>query len=87
MENKYNGWKNYQTWVTALWMENEIGTYNFFHEMSNSCEDKFELADMIKEYFENEYEECVPYNCGWFCDIARRSFEEIDFVEIAEHWI
>lgn len=27
--NRYNGWHNYETWATNLWLTNEEGTYNF----------------------------------------------------------
>jgi hypothetical protein len=26
-DQKYNGWKNYPTWVVNLWLSNERGTY------------------------------------------------------------
>lgn len=29
----YNGWKNYETWNVALWLDNDQGTYNETREM------------------------------------------------------
>ena len=26
-ETGYNGWKNYETWAIALWLDNDYGTY------------------------------------------------------------
>lgn len=30
---KYNGWKNYETWNVALWIQNDEG----FYELAKSC--------------------------------------------------
>lgn len=27
-ESKYNGWKNYETWNVALWIQNDEDNYN-----------------------------------------------------------
>ena len=32
----YNGWKNYETWATSLWIGNEQGIYNDVFETCNN---------------------------------------------------
>ena len=31
-EDGYNGWKNYETWLVALWLDNERETYEYWRE-------------------------------------------------------
>lgn len=33
-EKGYNGWTNYQTWATALWIDNDEGTQDIVNEMA-----------------------------------------------------
>jgi hypothetical protein len=30
----HNGWSNYETWVTKLWMDNEEATYQYWQEVA-----------------------------------------------------
>lgn len=86
MNEKYNGWTNWETWMTALWMENDQGEYNYWLEVSRSCSDAHELSEIIKEQFDYIIETHVP-NTGWLCDLVYGTFNTINFYEIAEHWI
>jgi hypothetical protein len=36
MSDGYNGYTNYETWVTALWMDNEPHTNEFLYELANN---------------------------------------------------
>jgi hypothetical protein len=36
-ETGYNGWKNYETWVIALWLDNEHHTYNLMRELATEA--------------------------------------------------
>jgi hypothetical protein len=46
-DKKYNGWKNYETWVTALWIDNDYGSYQY----------RCELVEQIKEEHKDDEEE------------------------------
>jgi hypothetical protein len=36
-QDPYNGWTNYETWVTALWIDNEESTYNERGRIVHEC--------------------------------------------------
>lgn len=35
-DEKYNGWTNYETWVTKLWIDNDQGSYDYWQERAAS---------------------------------------------------
>jgi len=51
-ENKgYDGWKNYETWCTALWIDNEPGTYETRREMAQRA---WDIAEGTKYWTRRE---------------------------------
>jgi len=98
MEHKeYNGWYNYETWVTALWMGNDQSSYHYWQEtaqetLKNTKAEKpltkreratMALADQLKE----EYEELAPELEGVYSDLLNAAMSEINWHEIAQHQI
>lgn len=41
--SKYNGWKNYETWNVALWINNDEGLYN----IAKDCQDFRQFANVV----------------------------------------
>ena len=43
---KYNGWRNYETWCVALWIDNAQGLYMRRQEMAEEAREQAEANDM-----------------------------------------
>ena len=94
MEDKtYNGWKNYETWVTKLWMDNDQGSSEYYNELATNTykhakADTFTKLEnarlLIMNTLKDEYEENVPQTTGVYADLLNASLSEIDWYEIAE---
>lgn len=39
-DKKYNGWTNYETWATKLWIDNEESSSNYWSEVAQECYDE-----------------------------------------------
>jgi hypothetical protein len=94
MKNQeYNGWKNYQTWVTALWIDNDYGTYQYRCELVEQVkaehEDESErencLASVLKDWIEQQNP--LAANADLFTDLLNSALSEIDWHEIAENFL
>ena len=47
MSNTYNGWKNYETWNVALWIQNDEGFYAMAKGAKNYT---WMLVDLVNSY-------------------------------------
>lgn len=92
MSTTYNGWTNYETWAVNLWMSNDQGSSEYWEEQAREVlerEDfdkdsaKSDLADMIQE----QHDETQPAVDGVFSDLLNAAMSEVNWYEIAEHYI
>lgn len=51
-EAGYNGWKNYETWVTALWIDNDEGSYKESRALVESA--RIDATDEREEWWSDE---------------------------------
>jgi hypothetical protein len=77
--DKYNGWKNYQTWNVNLWLMNDEELYNTARDFTKSEHPYESLRDYLRECDIIETPDGVAYNDSGL-DIAAldESIREID---------
>ena len=80
----YNGWKNYETWLTNLWHGDSLNDYylEMFREgnLTNPVE-----ADDVKDYIESLIFDDVLPESGFIADLVNGAMSEVDWREIASH--
>ena len=87
MSDGYNGYTNYPTWATALWMDNEPASNEFLFELANRepvhDAERVELldkADHLEEYVREMLLDDEPNGLGY--DLLHYSVGMIDWREI-----
>ena len=89
----YNGWRNYETWLLKLNVDNDEGLQNYVNDIAreyitrNSVPDECDLGDLIQESLEELFwnDEFQIYK---ICDNwTTRDWQEIYWREIAEAYI
>jgi hypothetical protein len=96
MDTRYNGWRNYDTWLAKLWMDND-GTD--LAEMAEEClrnalEDnpadadsaRSEAAATLADALRSQFEEAADALevTGFFADVINAAIREVDWHEIAD---
>ena len=91
---EYNGWYNYRTWLFSLHWDSSF-TEDTQDAWAFAKADKFftreekaalDLADRIKKIAEEAMQESLSGN-RWMDDLIIASFSEINFHDIAKHYI
>ena len=80
----YNGWYNYETWLCALWLQNDQNSCEYWDEVTNEVADIEDLSNYIKE----QVEECNPVTeeSGLYADLMNAAIAEVNYYEIAKHF-
>ncbi len=88
-KERYNGWKNYETWVVKLWIDNEEGSYIYWRARAKElkaegAEDVTStLADELKERHEEAAEEAKLEEVGVFTDLLYSALGKVNWYDIA----
>jgi len=99
-KKEYNGWTNYETWVTALHIGNEASSCDYALGMTREAlsqqndvdtwtkaqHTKFTLADMLKDWIGDDILESNSVD-GLALDLMRAAVSEVNWDEIASHYI
>ena len=97
MERKdYNGYTNNETWVVALWIDNDQGSQEYWESVAaeivsedspayiaDENQQKCTLAERLKQ----EHEDALPELNGFAADLLNAGFSEVDWYDIAENLI
>lgn len=77
----YNGWKNYETWNVALWMNNDEGLYELVQIVANMEGDYDSFASIMLNDFGTE---TTPDGVTWdhptldYAALTQAIYETID---------
>ena len=99
----YQGWKNYETWAVALWLDNTEGDYRYWRERAeeayrdnfdadeeradNVSAAAYELGKQLKREIDTEAELPTSLDGTMYADLLNAALSEVDWDEIAEHII
>lgn len=100
-EKRYNGWTNYETWVTALWLDNDERSQNYWREIAGECKRAAPQADqvergiwtieeaarfMLADRLKDEIEEGSPIQePSLYSDLLGAALQEVNWSEIADN--
>ena len=96
---KYNGWTNYETWLLALWFDNEPSSYAYWREVADelACDEAvpvsyddsrpatYRLANRMRLEIEAAAEVRLGEHADVFSDLLSAALSEIAWLEIADH--
>lgn len=89
MAGKYNGYNNYETWLVALWIDNDQCYSENIEEMAGRLKhDAGILSGAIKDYVEEmpDVSKAIE-NGGMVADLVYSTLSDVDWYELAEGYI
>ncbi len=99
---RYNGWKNYETWAVALWLDNEQGTHEAAREMARDTYENASERNRVPVWTSEQYarytladslkawvtDDMMPdLGASLAADLLGAALSEVDWNEIAEHYL
>lgn len=81
-DETYNGWKNVETWVVALWLSNDENLFNDTCDVikgKSVCDAMNAIEEMVRE--------CNPLIKGMYADIINHALNQVDWLAIAKSFM
>lgn len=86
-DKTYNGWTNYETWLTNLWIQNDQHLYAALHDEVTSAENLYDAKQALQAWLDNEYDLFVEERGhGLFQDLLNAALSNVDWYDIAKNW-
>lgn len=87
-EQKYNGWKNRETWAAALWLNNEEGTYKYWRGQAAEAKNEEYPAVVLADQIEEALEDGAPdIGTNIYSDLLTGALAKVDYMEIAKDFL
>lgn len=85
-EKGYSGWKNYETWNVALWINNDQGTQEMVLDAAREFKDSEHANYDLSHWLRDLIEEDNPLNdtATLYTDLLNAALSEVDWYELAE---
>ena len=95
-DQEYEGWKNYETWCVALWINNDQGTQETVLDMARACkgnkgivasvnQSHYDLSHQLKDWIEEQNP--LADSASMFSDLLNAALSEVDWYELAESFL
>ena len=84
MNEKYNGWTNYETWLCGLWYNEYFSSTIREMDEDSTIMSKYELANWCKDTVD-EIENMEADRNGLAADLFNAAMQRIDWQELADH--
>ena len=81
---EYNGWTNRETWLVNLWLNNDMGSYEFLLEICRKNCETWEKAEELEAYFQDQLE-CMYDTPSFWSDILGTALDRVDWYRIVEN--
>jgi hypothetical protein len=81
---QYNGWANYETWLTYLWLSNDQGTDALCHELVTSTDSPAQAEKSLKEFVEDSSPLIGQSNL--YVDLLTAALSKIDWQELVNRF-
>lgn len=88
-EAGYNGWPNYPTWATHVWLTNDQGTYEQVSDLAAQVakHGRAFVGDSIREYVSDLMAYAVTDEAGLHSDLLSYAIEQVDWLEVADAFL
>lgn len=79
----YNGWRNRETWVVNMWLNNDIGGYEMLRSICDTDEELYLKAEKLKHYVMESLDDMYDVSSMWL-DLIHTSLGRVNWYEIVE---
>ena len=83
MCDKYNGYTNYQTWVTELWMEENSSSYNYWLETAQQYDNSYDFTNYLRDYHDDNSPTIDSVNV--YADLLGHALQMVNWDEVGQN--